>query len=87
LNIWRAAKGKEKDALLWGDEVRYPLGGFVGFKGRGADFDRWSTWSSHTITRTAMHVCPFDRMRFSKNSPMMKNYKRQVVPFPVYNTP
>jgi len=22
LNIWKAARGKEKDALLWGDEVR-----------------------------------------------------------------
>jgi glutamate--cysteine ligase catalytic subunit len=23
LSIWKAARGKEKDALLWGDEVEY----------------------------------------------------------------
>jgi hypothetical protein len=25
LAIWRNAKGKERDALLWGDEVLIPL--------------------------------------------------------------
>jgi len=26
LSIWKAAKGKEKDALLWGDEVLFSEG-------------------------------------------------------------
>jgi hypothetical protein len=37
--------------------------------------------------RTAMLDYPFDRTRFSKNSPMMKSYRKRVVQFPVFNTP
>ena len=36
LNVWRKAKGKERDALLWGDEVRH-FPGFQAFHADGAD--------------------------------------------------
>jgi glutamate--cysteine ligase catalytic subunit len=47
LAIWRRAKGKERDALLWGDEVRhfnFPLFSLPYWCSSDMWYDRSNTW-------------------------------------------